>query len=55
MFDGLIKPTCEAFTHYAGPYIIRGLLDKENSDVICHGSGMCKNASCRILDSRPDD
>jgi hypothetical protein len=33
MFDGLVKPTCEAFVHYAGPFIIKGILNKENSDL----------------------
>jgi hypothetical protein len=27
-FDGLVKPTCEAFVHYAGPHIIKGLINK---------------------------
>jgi acyloxyacyl hydrolase len=52
LFDGLLKPSCEAFVHYAGPYIIKGLLNKENTDVICHGSGMCKKPECKILDTR---
>jgi acyloxyacyl hydrolase len=47
-FDGLVKPTCEAIVHYAGPAIIKGLLNKENTDQICHSSGMCK-AECKIL------
>ena len=47
-FDGLVKPTCEAFVHYAGPHIIKGLINKENTDVICHSLGMCKE--CKILD-----
>jgi hypothetical protein len=56
MFDGLIKPTCEAFVHYAGPYLIKGFLNKENTDTICHGSGMCKDPKCKIVDTRdPDD
>ena len=28
MFDGLIKPTCQAFVHYAGPRLIKGFLNK---------------------------
>jgi len=28
MFDGLVKPTCEAFVHYGGPFIIKGLINK---------------------------
>lgn len=25
LFDGIVRPTCEAFVHYAGPYIIKAL------------------------------
>ena len=55
MFDGLVKPTCEAFVHYAGPFIIKGILNKENSDVICHGAGLCKDPKCKVVDSRTAD
>ena len=27
-FDGTLRPTCEAFVHFAGPTIIRALLNK---------------------------
>lgn len=28
-FDGLLRPTCEAFIHYAGPVIINSLIKNE--------------------------
>ena len=28
MFDNVIKPTCEAFIHFAGPVIIQTLVNK---------------------------
>jgi hypothetical protein len=28
LFDGVIRPTCEAFVHYAGPTIISMILKK---------------------------
>jgi acyloxyacyl hydrolase len=55
MFEGLVKPTCEAFVHYAGPHIIKGLISKENADVICHSRGMCQNPQCKIKDTRSQD
>lgn len=29
LFDGIVKPTCEAFVHYAGPIIIDAFLKRE--------------------------
>lgn len=43
-----MKPTCEAFIHYAGPSIIEAIVNKENSDVTCLKIGFCKNPECRI-------
>ena len=48
LFDGVTRPTCEAFVHYAGPSIIKALLKKENADVACIGIGFCQNPECRI-------
>lgn len=28
LFDGITKPTCEAFVHYAGPLLIKALINK---------------------------
>lgn len=28
LFDGMLKPTCEAFTHYVGPTLIKHILNK---------------------------
>lgn len=55
LFDGLIKPTCEAVVHYLGPHLIKGILNKENSDVICAAAGMCHNPKCRIIDTRSSE
>lgn len=43
LFDGVTKPTCQAFVHYAGPYIIKAILNKENADVACLSIGWCVN------------
>ena len=31
-FDGLVKPTCEAFTHYIGPHLVKGAAERETAD-----------------------
>lgn len=49
MFDGNLKPTCQAFTHFAGPVIIDTLYKKEPSDKACFALGMCKNKNCTIF------
>lgn len=48
LFDGIIKPTCEAFVHYAGPFLIKTLLKRENPDRVCLAAGLCKNRDCKI-------
>lgn len=52
-FSGLIKPTCEAFVHYAGPFIIDSFVKNEPSDIICLKIGMCNNDKCRITSYPP--
>jgi len=49
MFDGNIKPTCQAFIHFGGPVIIDTLYKKEPSDKACLTLGMCKDKNCRIV------
>jgi len=49
LFDGYIKPTCEAFIHYAGPIIIEALYKKEPSDKVCLALGLCTDKNCRII------
>ena len=44
----MVRPTCEAFVHYAGPYIIKALLKKQSADVACLEVGFCQNPECRI-------
>jgi hypothetical protein len=48
-FDSNLKPTCEAFLHYAGPLIIDTLIKKEPSDKVCLSLGFCNNPQCRIV------
>lgn len=52
MFDNVIKPTCEAFIHYAGPVIIQTLVNKEPSDKVCIGVGLCQNKECKIVNQK---
>lgn len=47
-FDGIVKPSCEAFVHYAGPFIIKAILNRENPDRACLSIGWCKNKECKI-------
>lgn len=48
MFDGYVKPTCEAFIHYAGPIIIETLYKNEPSDKVCLALKLCTNKKCRL-------
>lgn len=48
LFDGVVKPTCEAFIHYAGPSIIEAIVKKETSDVTCLKIGFCNNPQCKL-------
>lgn len=54
MFDGDLKPTCEAFVHYAGPVIIQTLYNKEPSDKVCIALGLCKDKTCRIVKQKAE-
>lgn len=54
MFDGFVKPTCEAFIHYAGPIIIETLYKKEPSDKVCLAIKLCKDKTCRIVKEKSE-
>lgn len=41
LFDKNVKPTCEAFIHFAGPTIIETLNKKLPSDKVCISLGLC--------------
>jgi len=52
LLGDVLKPTCEAFIHYAGPVIIQTLYQKEPSDKVCLALGLCKDKSCKILGNK---
>lgn len=54
-FDGNVRPTCEAFIHFAGPLIIQTLYQREPSDKVCLALGMCKNKDCRIVKAKAEE
>lgn len=54
LFDSNIKPTCQAFIHYAGPVIIQTLYKREPSDKVCLALGLCKDKECRIVKEKAE-
>jgi len=48
-FDNKTKTTCIQTLELLGPAIIEGFLNKENSDVICNKTGLCKGfETCKL-------
>jgi acyloxyacyl hydrolase len=55
LFDDSIKPTCEAFVHFAGPVIVQTLVEKAPSDKACLALGLCQNKQCHILNAKKEE
>ena len=55
MFDDNLKPTCQAFIHFAGPIIISTLYKREPSDKVCLTIGLCKDKACRIVTQKLEE
>jgi hypothetical protein len=55
LFDGTLKPTCDAFIHFAGPLIVQTLVNKEPSDKVCLALGLCQDKTCRIIKAKQEE